>query len=174
MPYGHHEVGAREDHDLAGVDDLAGLGEFGVFDVGHRLEDGEQDVAVLLDLRPLVGVDGVLDGDRVQPEQLGDPRELRLGGFVQPQPDEAMTAVTTASADPGDGLLDAGRGLLALAVAVDDAVDHRGAERRAGRVAEVHPASPPPCQTGDFAQVVDHRHAVLLERGAASQCARNE
>lgn len=166
VPYGHHEVGPGEDHDLAGVDHLAGGGQFLVLDVGDGLEDGEEDVAVLLDLGALVGVDGVLDGERVQAEQVGDAGELRLGGLVQAEPDEAATAVL---AYPGDGLLHAGGGLLADPVAVDDAVDDGGSERGAGRVAEVHLASAAR-QPGDPAQVADHRHVVLPSSGG--QCGR--
>ena len=35
-----------------------------------------------------MGVQRVLDGQRVQPERLGDVVELVLGGLVQPDPDE--------------------------------------------------------------------------------------
>lgn len=170
VPYGHHEVGAGEDHDLAGVDDLAGGRQFGVFDVRDGLEDGEQDIAVVLDLGSLMGLDGVLDGERMQAEQLRDPRELRLGGLVQAEPDEAVApAVAAALPYPGHRLLDAGGRLLADAVLVDHTVDDGGTERGAGRVAEVHTV-PAACQACDFAQVADHRHAVLLPRNGRPVC----
>lgn len=86
---GDDEVGAGEDHDLTGVHHLTGRGQLRVLDIGDRLEDGEQDVVVLLDLGPLVSVDGVLDREGVQAEQFGDAREFLLGRFVQAQPDEA-------------------------------------------------------------------------------------
>ena len=62
VPYGHHEVGADEHHDLAGGDDLAGGGQLVVVEVGDGLEHHEQRVAVALDLGPLMGLDRVLDG----------------------------------------------------------------------------------------------------------------
>ena len=43
---------------------------------------------VPLELGPLVGVEGVLDGQRVQPELLLDRRQLRLARLVQADPDE--------------------------------------------------------------------------------------
>ena len=71
VPDGHDEVAPEEDGDLGDVDDLV------VVDVPHRLEDGEHDVAVDLELGPLVRLDGVLDGERRQPERLGDDRRSR-------------------------------------------------------------------------------------------------
>ena len=62
---GDHEVGADEHHQLADLDDLVTV------DVPGRLEHDEQAVAVPLELRALVGVDGVLDGERVQVEGPG-------------------------------------------------------------------------------------------------------
>ncbi|CAM5296412.1 hypothetical protein SPURM210S_04100 [Streptomyces purpurascens] len=122
------EVGAGEDHDLAGVDDLAGRGQLGVLDIGDGLEDGEEDVAVLLDLGTLVGVDGVLDGERVQTEQFRDAGDLRLARFVQAQPDEAAPAL----ADLPYGVLHRFRFRPAETVAVDDAVDRPSSRAASG------------------------------------------
>lgn len=152
---GDDEVGAGEDHDLAGGDDLAGRGEFLVLDVADRLEHGEQDVAVPLHLGALMGLDGVLDGERVQAEQFGDAGELRLGGFVQAEPDEAAVVL----ADAGDGLLDGRGGVLAHTVPVDHTVDDGRAERRTGGMTEIHPPPRTPSQAGHFTQAADHRHA---------------
>src|SRR5437868_10073616 len=93
VPHGHHEVGAEEDHDLAGADDLAGRGELVVVEVGDALEDHEERVAVPLDLGTLVRLDGVLDGERVQVEDLGQPLDLRGGRLVQTDPDERLRAL---------------------------------------------------------------------------------
>ena len=120
-----HEVGADEDHDLAGLDDLPGLGHRLVLDVVHRLEDQEQRLVVALQLRPLVGVHRVLDGQFVQSEHVGDGLHLVLVGFVQADPHEGVLAL-------GFELVHLvqrrGVGVLAgqpLAVDVDAAVDHR-------------------------------------------------
>ena len=52
-------------------------------------------VVVALQLGPLVGVDGVLDGQRVQPELRGDTGEFGLGRLVQTDPDEAAVRART-------------------------------------------------------------------------------
>ena len=49
--------------------------------------DDEQGLAILLDLGPLMGVAGVLDGELVQVELLLHRAEQRHVGFVQPDPD---------------------------------------------------------------------------------------
>ena len=66
-----HEVRADEDVDLAELDLLD------VVEVAGGAQHDEQGVAVALQLRPLVGDDGVLDRQLVQPELLGDGAELR-------------------------------------------------------------------------------------------------
>ena len=75
----HDEVRADERHDLAGLDQLGGGGGLVVLDVGDGLEHHEQRVVVALQLGPLVGGDGVLDGQLVQAEGLGDGRDLVVG-----------------------------------------------------------------------------------------------
>src|SRR4051812_48241343 len=72
---------AHEDQDLAELDLLD------VLVVARRLEDHEEVLAVLLELGPLMGVDRVLDRERVQPELGPDRLELLLGRLVQPDPD---------------------------------------------------------------------------------------
>lgn len=88
MPDGDHEPVAEEYHDLADLDQLRG------FVVRRGLEHDEQAVVVLLQLRPLVGVNGVLDRQRVRAELQGDVLELGRGGLVQPHPDEALLLVS--------------------------------------------------------------------------------
>ena len=63
---GDDEVGADEDVDLAELDLLD------VVEVARRAQDHEERVAVALELGPLVGDDGVLDGQLVQAELVGD------------------------------------------------------------------------------------------------------
>ena len=96
-----------------------------VFDVVDRLEHQEQGVVVAVQLRPLVGVHGVLDGQRVQAENLGHRLHLVVVGFVQADPDEGRLAACFEFAD-----LRQGRRVRVLAgqpgsIDVDGAVDHR-------------------------------------------------
>lgn len=87
VPDGDDEVGPAEDHDLAGLDDLGAAGAGG--DVADGLHDDEVDVVVAFQLGALVGVDGVLDGERVQAEDLGEVGQFGGGRLVQADPDEA-------------------------------------------------------------------------------------
>src|SRR4051794_10283383 len=119
VPHGDHIVLAEEDHDLAGVDDLAGGGEVLVLHVPRRLEHHEQVVVVALQLGPLVGLDGVLDRQGMQPVPLGDRVQLGLGRLVEPQPDEAP-----GRAGLGEGVVGGGA-RLPPAVHVPRAVDDR-------------------------------------------------
>ena len=120
-------------------------------DVAGRLEHDEQRVAAVdLELGALVGVDGVLDGQRVQlevlPHRLDDPR----AGVVQPDPHEAVLA--------GVGLAQRGFELdapaQALAPLVQATVDHGRADlllgqRLLGRARTVvAPLPPVPRRTG--------------------------
>ena len=76
-------------HDEVATDehvDLAGLHRVLLVDVPERLEDEEQRVAVVLELGPLVGVAGVLDGQRVQVEGAGDGSQLVRAGVVHADP----------------------------------------------------------------------------------------
>ena len=92
VPNRHDEIGADEHHDLAGLDDFAGLGHRVVRHVLDRLEHQEQRVVVAFQLGALVGVHGVLDGQLVQTEHLGHGLHLMLVGFVQADPDERAAA----------------------------------------------------------------------------------
>ena len=55
-----------------------------------RLEHGEERGPVLLDLRALVPVPGVLDGERVEVELLLHLRQLGVGRVAERHPDEAV------------------------------------------------------------------------------------
>ena len=55
-----------------------------------RVQDGEQRIAVLLDLRPLVAVARVVDGELVQAELLRHLVELVHRRLEQRDPDEAV------------------------------------------------------------------------------------
>ena len=71
-----------EEHHLADVDELL------VTEVADRLDDEEERVAVDLELRPLVGADGVLDRELVEVELAPDGLELLLGRLDEADPDE--------------------------------------------------------------------------------------
>jgi hypothetical protein len=107
---GQHEVAAHEDVDLAGRE-LVGGRQF------HRVEDGEQRVAVLLDLGPLVPVQRVLHREFVQVELVLHRVQLLVGGVLQRDPDEAVRPRQVLA-----DLRDRNVGELA-AVLVGDAVD---------------------------------------------------
>ena len=124
VPDRHHEVGADEHHDLAGLDDLPGLGDRLVLDVVHRLEDHEQGLVVALQLRPLMGVHRILDGQLVQAEHVADGLHLVFVGFVKADPHERFPALGFEFVHL---VQRSGMGVLArqpLAVDVDGAVDH--------------------------------------------------
>jgi hypothetical protein len=53
------------------------------------VNDEEDEVVVIIDLRPLVEVLGVLDRERVEPEDLAQDREIVLVRFVEVEPEEA-------------------------------------------------------------------------------------
>ncbi len=81
--------------------DLAGLDGVLLVDVPERLEDEEQAVVVALELGTLVSLDRVLDGQWVQPEDLGDRVQLRLLGLVQTDPDEVVAGHIVRAPRPG-------------------------------------------------------------------------
>ena len=83
----------------------------------HRLQDGKQRVAVLLDLGPLMAVSRVLDGQVRQVEFLLHLLELGRRRVLQPDPDEATGTLQIVA----DRLLrDVGE---LLAFLIGDAVD---------------------------------------------------
>ena len=104
VPDCHHEIAVDEDHDLAGLDDLAGQHQRLVRNVVDRLENQEQRLVVTLQLRPLVGLYGVLDGQRVQAENVADFLHLVLGGLVQADPGEGFLAGQLQLTHLGPGL----------------------------------------------------------------------
>lgn len=161
VPHRDHEVGAGEDHDLAGLHDLTGVGEPVVVDIADGLEDGEQRVVVVLQLRPLMGVDRVLDGERMEPEQLDNSGEFLLGRLMQPDPDKSPAGFP----DPADRHIGRVVALLPYAVHVHRAVHHGGTERRARRVAEVDSPAARLRQPDGLAEVADHRHRASMARG---------
>ena len=90
VPDGHHERLAEEHRDLVDVDDLV------VVDVADRLDHDEQHVAVALQLRPLVRLDRVLDGQRRQLELGRDGGDRSSRRLDQAEPDEAVRTVRAA------------------------------------------------------------------------------
>lgn len=117
VPDGHYEGVAHEDHDLAGGDHVA------VRLVAHRFEDHEQRVVVDLQLGALMRGQGVLDGQRVQGELLGDAVELLLRGLVEADPDEGVADATAVVEAVGE----VAGPLRPASVAVDGVVDDHGA-----------------------------------------------
>jgi hypothetical protein len=77
---GEHEVAPREHVDLTELYRLT------LVDVVGRFEHHEESLSVALYLGTLVGLDRVLDRQRVQPELLGHGGEFLLGGLVEPDP----------------------------------------------------------------------------------------
>ena len=86
VAHGDDEAVADEEHHLAGLDVARRL------DVAQRLEHDEHRALVVLDLGPLVAVDRVLDGQRVQLQLLVDEVELGVGRVLQTDPEEAVLA----------------------------------------------------------------------------------
>lgn len=154
VPHAHDEVGAGEQHDLAGLDDVLGGRHRLVLDVTDGAQHQEQHVVVALELRALVGVDGVLDHQLVESEGVRDVRHLLLVGVVQPEPHESRTAPTYLCHRLGVAVA-AGQ---AVPVDVDRAVDHRllGGDRGSGAA------------TGGTRRLVRHvvlPHGMPLGRG---------
>ena len=120
VPDGDDEVAADEHVDLAGLDGVV------LVDVPERLEDQEQPVLVALELGPLVGLEGVLDGERVQPEHLGDVVELVLGRARAGPPRRSRRSPVASSRSSCEVVLVAQSTSHADAVAVERAVDDHG------------------------------------------------
>jgi len=124
VAHGDHEPGPDEDHHLPDLDELIGV------DVPRGLQHGEQRVAVLLELRALVGVDRVLECQLVQVEALADRRN-RLGArVVDPDPDEAVVGLL----DCLDRLVEPQLCPAAVPLAVERAVDDGLVDRAAALV----------------------------------------
>ena len=83
--------------------DLAELHLLDVVQVAGGAQDDEQGVAVALQLGPLVGDDGVLDGQLVEAELLGHGQQLGLGRPVEPDPGHGAALVPQVPGRLGDG-----------------------------------------------------------------------
>ncbi len=104
--------GADEDRDLTEQDRLR------LVHVAGRSQDEEQGVAVALELRTLMRLDGILDRQLVQLELARDGGELVLARLVEPEPGDRVPALA------GGVQLGEVVGLRrTTAVAVDGAVD---------------------------------------------------
>ena len=127
MAHGDHVTRAGEQVDLAEVDHLP------VLVVVGGLQDDEDVVTVVLDLRPLVRILCVLDGQLMQPEEARKPVQVTGLGLMDADPDEltgAGGAAQVRSLLGGQQLL-----VLAHAVLVVGAVDDHRAAPRSGSVA---------------------------------------
>jgi hypothetical protein len=84
VPDRDQEAVADEDLDLAQLD------RGGLPDVADRLQNNEERIAVDLELRALVRLDRVLDGELVEVELPADGVELLVGRLVEPEPEERV------------------------------------------------------------------------------------
>ena len=87
VPHGDHESRADEQEDLAERDNVVPLGK------ARGLEDEKERVAVDVQLRSLVRLDGVLDRQLVQVEF--PPRRVELGDGRIQEPDPRERAVVS-------------------------------------------------------------------------------
>jgi hypothetical protein len=116
---GDHEAWAEEDHHLADLDQLLAV------DVARGLEHDEERVAAEnLELGTLVGVDGVLDGERVQLEVPAHGLDHARARIVQADPHEAVLAGIGLA----QGRLEFDATPHPLAGVVEAAVDHGRAD----------------------------------------------
>ena len=121
-------------HDVVLADEHVRLAELDVRRrAAHlrRAQDHEQRVVVDLELRPLVRVVGVLDGEIVQVELALDLAQQLLARLVHADPDEApgrgQDLVDVGHLDVGDAHA------VLVGGAVDDAAAQTGAGRRDAR-----------------------------------------
>ena len=159
VPDRHHEIAADEDHDLAGLDDLASQQGGLVWHVVEGLEHQEQRFVVTLQLGPLVSAYRVLDGQRVHAESVADFLHLMLSGSVQADPGEGFLAAQLQLAHFGLCLCVTESPGQSLAVHVDTAVDYRLVggrvlRRRTGRLVPLRPCQRTQC----FRYVAKRRH----------------
>ena len=120
MAHRDDEAVADEDEDFAELDPLLGI------DPAGRLQDDEERIAVDLELRPLVRLDRVLDGQLVEAELAADRLELLLGWLVQADPGEDTFAPALLV-----GVFERDRLCAPASVLVDRLIDdHRRAKYR--------------------------------------------
>jgi hypothetical protein len=112
MAHGDDVVVTEEDEQLAELDHL------GRVDVARGLQHEQQHVVEDLELRALMGLDRVLDGERVKLELALERVELLLGRLVQADPDEGVLL-----AAPVVRVLEVNLAVEALSLLVDRAVD---------------------------------------------------
>ncbi len=121
VPDRQHVIDADKDVDLADAQLVAAI--LAADDLG-RMQHGEQRVAVFLDLRPLVTLARILDGELVEVELARDLVELALRRLEHRHPDEAVGTMHVL-AHVGDGNV----GDLP-AIFVGDAADEHDPQRR--------------------------------------------
>lgn len=113
MPHGDHEVAPDKDVQLAEVDLLR------VVEIARGAQDDEEGAAVALQLGPLMGLQGVLDGERVEVELRGEREQFVPAGAVQADPGEGLGGGALLPEGLGERVM----GADAASVAVEDGVD---------------------------------------------------
>src|SRR6185503_14103232 len=129
MAHRDHVVRADEQHQVAGLDDLAGLGQLRVLDVPRGAHYEERHRAVGLDLRPLAALDRVLDRELVELEDVLDVVGPRL---VQTEPHERVVVLAGGGQRVAIGPLAGQPDAIDVHGTVDDAFAV-GVARLAGR-----------------------------------------
>ena len=127
---GNDEFGSDEHHDLAGLGDASRRLDRFMGYVVDRLEDGEERVVVPLYLGSLLRVDGIFDGDGVQPEDFSDRVHLFLVGFAKSEPHKGMEPLCVEFAHGCQRGVVAALPGSAVSLHVDGAVDDGIFDRR--------------------------------------------
>lgn len=118
VPDRHHEGRADEHVQLAEFDGLRRV------EVASRLQDDEQRVVVPLELGPLVGLDGVFDGQLVQAELAREGLELAAVRAVETDPRHPVGLRAKALVGLGQRGGTVGAGARDVHGAVDEAVSN--------------------------------------------------
>jgi hypothetical protein len=124
MADGEHESAADEDVKFAEVD------FFDVVEVPGGPQDDEQGVAVPFEFRPLVGDDGVFDGEVVQPELICGGEQLVLCGPAQADPGDCARLLALSALGISEGV----RSADTVSGAGDAGVDDALLDRHEGRI----------------------------------------
>lgn len=115
MPHGDHEVAADEDVQLAEVD------LFGIVEVARGAQHHEERAAVALQFGPLVCLQGVFDGERVEVELRGQGDQFGGCGSVQTDPGEGAGGGALLPEGVGERVMRTDPAAVAVEGGADDA-----------------------------------------------------